>query len=106
MNSLLNREYQEKRNFIRMKIDTPAQVSINNGDDTHEGICKELSGGGMLLELDTTFPVGSELKVTISSGHGHAPMLEALTRVLRVDAKPGSESQPCTMGLEILKVIN
>lgn len=105
MNSA-NREFQEKRNFIRMKIDTPADVELLDGDTKAQGICRDLSGGGMLVELDSALPVGAEVRVRISSGHGHAPMLEALTEVTRVVAQPGSESSPCLLGLEIKDVLN
>ncbi len=105
MNSA-NREFQEKRNFIRMKIDTPADVELLDGSTSSKGICRDLSGGGMLVELDSALPVGAEVRVRISSGHGHSPMLEALTEVTRVVAQPGSESSPCLLGLEIKNVLN
>lgn len=104
--STANRDYQEKRNFIRMKIETPAQIELTDGDKTFQGICRDLSGGGMLVELDSALPVGSEVKVQIASAHGHAPMLEALTEVARVVAQPGAESTPCLLGLEIKRVLS
>lgn len=105
MNSA-NREFQEKRNYIRMKIDTPADVELINGDVTAKGVCRDLSGGGMLVELDSPLPIGAEVRVRISSGHGHAPMLEALTEVTRVVAQPGEDASPCLLGLEIVEVHN
>lgn len=105
MNSA-NREFQEKRNFIRMRIDTPADIELLNGDTVSKGICRDLSGGGMLVEIDAALPIGTEVRVRISSGHGHAPMLDAVTEVTRVVAQPGSESSPCLLGLEIKQVMN
>ncbi len=104
MNST-NRDYQEKRNFIRMKIDTPASVEVNDGHSVYEGICRDLSGGGMLVELDATLPVGTLVDVCIASGHGHAPMLKARTEVARVVAQPGADKSPCLLGLEIREVL-
>lgn len=101
-----NKNYQEKRNFIRMKIETPAQVELQDGEKCFQGICRDLSGGGMLVELDAALPVGSEVKVLIASAHGHAPMLEALTEVARVVAQPGAEAAPCLLGLEIKTVLS
>jgi c-di-GMP-binding flagellar brake protein YcgR len=101
-----NKDYQEKRNFIRMKIETPAQVELQEGTKSFQGICRDLSGGGMLVELDTALPVGSKVKVQIASGHGHSPMLEALTEVARVVAQPGAEATPCLLGLEIKEVLS
>lgn len=103
MNSA-NREFQEKRNFIRMKIDTPADVEVINGSETLQGVCRDLSGGGMLIELDTTLPIGTELQVRIASAHGHAPMLNAKAEVARVVAQPGESQGTCMLGLEVLEV--
>lgn len=105
MNST-NRNFHEKRNYIRMKVETPASVVVSTEESTLEGICKDLSGGGMLLELSTTLPVGTEALVEIASGHGHAPMLKAKTRVTRIDAQPNLEAQPCVIGMEIVEVLN
>lgn len=105
MNSA-NREYQEKRNFIRMKIETPATIEVNDGSELHHGVCRDLSGGGMLIELESTLPVGTEVSVCIASAHGHAPMLRAITEVTRVVAQPGAETSPCLLGLEIKEVLS
>lgn len=104
MNSSI-REFQEKRNFIRMKIDTPASVDISDHSQSYAGICRDLSGGGMLVELDNPLPIGTEVEVTVSSAHGHAPMLQAEAIVARVIAQPGAEAEPCMLGLEIKNVI-
>lgn len=104
--SELSRDYQEKRNFIRMKIDTPADVVVEGGGESHEGICRDLSGGGMLVELSNALPVGTQAVVRIQSSHGHAPMLEANTRVSRVETNLGDTSSPCLLGLEITDLIS
>lgn len=100
-----NRDYQEKRNFIRMRVDTPVTISLKAGDNTHGGICRDLSGGGMLVELDTALPVGTTVEVNIASNHGHNPMLKAQAEVTRVVAQPGSEESPCLLGLEIRSML-
>ena len=74
--------YHEKRNFIRMKVNSPVDVSTD-GDSLH-GTCINLSGGGMLIALDKTLEPGGLIEVTISSNHGHNPMLRALAQVNRV----------------------
>ena len=101
--NLANREYNEKRNFIRMKIDTPAEVSIVNDDTRLTGTCRDLSGGGMMIEVDRALPVGTELEVTITSPHGHHPMLRAVTVVTRVQA---DHSGTCTLGMRIQQMLS
>ena len=104
--SSANRNYQEKRGFIRMKIDTPAHIELKDHEQVYQGVCRDLSGGGMLIEMDTALPVGTCLKVRITSAHGHAPMLEAETVVSRILSHPSDTSEFCLLGLEITELQN
>ncbi len=106
--SQLNREYSEKRDFIRMKINAPAQVTMVEEDRTEEdntvrnAVCHDLSGGGMLLTLDQELALDTELIVTVTSVHGHSPILQARCAVARVEQGP---KQSYMLGLEIQEVI-
>ena len=63
------RNYTEKRNFIRMKVDTPVDLTLQGeGSRTLKAICKDLSGTGMLVEIDETLEIGTPLVVSITSG--------------------------------------
>ena len=100
--NLANRTYDEKRDFIRMRVDTPVAVKL---DQQHqwEGTCHNLSGGGMLISVPESLRLGTELEVTVSSHHGHHPMLKALTRVRRIHPQA---QQECCVGLEILTLLD
>ncbi len=98
-----SREFSEKRNFIRMQINTPASMSLKHGDDTLEGTCVNLSGGGLLAEVNKVVPVGAEVEITVASGHGHNPMLTAKAKVTRITTE---QAETCTLGLEILEMMN
>lgn len=102
---MANRDYQEKRNFIRMRVETPVEISLHNGEELHEGTCVDLSGGGLLVEMQTLLPVGTKLEVNIASSHGHSPMLRAKATVTRIVSQPDSVERPCKLGLEIDEVI-
>lgn len=99
--NLANRSYEEKRSFIRMKVDTPVDVKLGH-QQSWEGICHNLSGGGMLISVSEPLPLGAELEVTVSSHHGHSPMLKALTKVSRVQQEP----QCYRVGLEIVSLLD
>ncbi|WP_086931210.1 PilZ domain-containing protein [Agarilytica rhodophyticola] len=101
-----NYGYREKRNYIRMKVDTPVAIVCCHDGSSVEGICRDLSGGGLMIELNTTFPVGTQMEVTISSGHAHNPILKAKTEVTRIISQPDSEEQPCLLGMQILEVLS
>jgi len=103
--NLISRGFEEKRNFIRMKVDTPVVISCEAKPGTIKGICKNLSGGGLMVEVDSALPLNTELEVCIASNHGHSPMLHAIAQVARVFSSPGNEEKPCLMGLEIHRLL-
>ena len=97
-----NRDYIEKRDFIRMKIDTPAKVTVTDDQGDFTGICRDLSGGGMSLDVEKVVPVGTEIRVVIASDHGHNPILKARAKVTRVEA---DHSGRCTLGVQIIDML-
>jgi len=99
----LDRDYSEKRNFIRMKVNTPAQVTVESDGITRDGVCNDLSGGGMLLTMEQTLPLDTELLITVASAHGHSPMLQAKCKIARVESGPDNQSM---FGVEINEIIS
>ena len=97
------RDYIEKRDFIRMKVNTQATVSVDQEDSVSQGICHDLSGSGMLLTLDKQLPLHSELCVTLKSEDGNGPSLTARCIIARLQQTANNK---CLLGLEILEVIN
>lgn len=86
--SVIDQLYDEKRNFIRMKVDTVVSFTRIDGKERYEGRCRNLSGAGMLLETDKKLSLGERLKVTVpSEGPNFAP-LDAVVEVVRVDPIP------------------
>lgn len=95
----------EKRNFNRMKVDVTAQLQVGNGSRNLTGMCRDLSGGGMLIELDKTLSVGTSVEVIIKSEGENGPVLHAETTVARILSSPEQE-QKCLLGLKIERVLN
>ena len=82
--SITDRMYDEKRNFIRMRVDTVISFTRLEGKERYEGRCRNLSGAGMLLETDKKLTIGDRLKVTVpSEGPNFAP-LDAMVVTLPV----------------------
>lgn len=99
--SLIDKNFEEKRDFIRMKIEAPLDATISGNDGSFSGVCRELSGGGVQLILDTALTDGSEWELNIASSHGHSPQLRAIVKVVRVTP----EGDKYATGLQILEVI-
>lgn len=101
--NLYNREYSEKRDYIRMKIQSPIEVTHVATQVNHIGTCIDLSGGGMLLNLDQAIDQGEELLVTVSTSFGHQPMLSARCQVARCQQ---SSNDQFLLGLEIVELFD
>lgn len=98
-----NRKYDEKRDYIRMTIGSPLQATVVDQGTQLQGRCLDLSGGGMLLELDSELPKGTQVEVSVNSEHGHSPALYALAEVTRID--PASNDK-VAHGMRIVEMLN
>lgn len=92
------RDYAEKRDFIRMRVD--ADVSLIHAGQEIAGVCVDLSSSGMQVEAPRQFQVGDALTVHIDSEHAALAGLKAETEV--VWARNEGERQQ--LGLKILKM--
>lgn len=97
-----DKNYNEKRDFIRMKLGAPLAARLILGNKTIEGICRDLSGGGMQVETHEALASGTELEIEMASSHGHSPSLKAKVKVARCE-----ETGPGTylVGLVTLELI-
>ncbi len=100
---MIKRDYAEKRDFIRMTINAPAEIYVEEEGATAHGICNDLSGSGMLLTVDKELPTDSELVVSLNPKEENGPILQAkcaIARLRKVD-------EGCyLLGLEILKIMD
>ena len=78
------RAYSEKRNFIRMKIDT--LVELHCGSETLTARCRDLSGSGLLLNSTKALPLNVDVEVHIAQEGENRQPFNATAKVVRVDA--------------------
>jgi len=95
--------YSEKRDFIRMKIAAPLNATLALAGSSIEGLCKDLSGGGMQVETSQALDLGTELEVEVSSGYGHNPSLCAKAKVVRCQS---GDNSSYLLGLEITEMLS
>lgn len=62
-----NRDFEEKRNFIRMKIDAPVRLTCKPSGRVVEAVCRNLSGTGLLAEAAESIALQTEVEAYISS---------------------------------------
>lgn len=94
--SLSDRAYSEKRDFIRMRLETP--VILEHDGQSFEALCVDLSSTGMQLEARTQLALGAKVSVRVPSEHGQLQGLHAEGEVVRaIDLADGRQS----LGLSI-----
>ena len=97
--SSIDRSFSEKRNFIRMKVNS--EVSLQSQGKSCTGKCKDISGSGMRVETSEAFSVGEEVQVAINQkGENHLPF-HAIAEVSRVDC---IDDDHFSIGLSIIEI--
>ena len=99
-----DRDYSEKRDFIRMQVNTPAQILIETDDKpSYKGTCNDLSGGGMSITINQMLTLKSTVTVTITSDHSQCSVLKAHCCVTRVEALDDGNY---SVGLKTKEIVN
>lgn len=101
--SIKTRNFDEKRNFIRMNISAPLTATLTVNNELFSGECLNLSGSGILVTTTANLKVGDRCQVEVSSGYGHKPTLRAEARVAR---RIEGAQEKAELGLEILEMID
>ncbi|WDH55271.1 PilZ domain-containing protein [Pseudomonas chlororaphis] len=94
-----DRDYSEKRDYIRMRVD--AEVTLIHQGQVIAAVCIDLSSSGMQVQAPRSFKVGDQLSVRIDSEHATLRGLEADTEVVWVTELEGNGQK---LGLTILKM--
>ncbi|QLL15355.1 PilZ domain-containing protein [Pseudomonas chlororaphis] len=94
-----DRDYSEKRDYIRMRVD--AEVTSIHQGQVIPVVCIDLSSSGMQVQAPRSFKVGDQLSVRIDSDHATLRGLEADTEMVWVTELEGNGQK---LGLTILKM--
>ncbi|MCI0911051.1 PilZ domain-containing protein [Pseudomonas putida] len=89
--------HSEKRDFIRMRIDT--EVRLLHAGQVIAAVCLDLSSSGMQVQAPQRFQVGDTLEVRIDSDHPALKGLHASAEVVWIADQPGGQQK---FGLRIL----
>ncbi|NAT36268.1 PilZ domain-containing protein, partial [Pseudomonas syringae pv. actinidiae] len=82
-----DRDYEEKRDYIRMRVD--ADVNLIHAGQVIPAVCIDLSSSGMQVQAPRAFQIGDKLSVRIDSDHAALKGLEAETEVVWVNDEEG-----------------
>ena len=100
----IHKSYTEKRDFVRMKLNTEVSLLLTNPERELTGICRDLSGAGILIELEEPLPIGTKCTVVIKSAYEKLkePDFKALIEVNR-DIKSASGNHQ--VGAQIIEIL-
>ena len=101
MTNLNVRNYNEKRDFIRMKVDTEITITVD-GAEEHQAYCRDLSGTGMLIEVGQQIAEGTICDTRLPSQNDAFPALDAKIKVVR--CLPSHNDETYQLGTEILEI--
>lgn len=99
--STADKEYGEKRDFIRMTLNAEALIHLADQTPPIKAQCSDLSATGISLVATQPLAKGTEVGITIESPNEQFRSLDARARVLRCDAR---DDQTYQLGLEILSL--
>lgn len=82
------RDFSEKRDFHRMQVNTEITITDAEGHQ-QKGLCKDLSGTGMQILMETAVAEGTQLHTLLPSTNEQFPPFETVIEVLRCEPAEG-----------------
>ena len=79
-------DYSEKRAFFRMSTDSSITIMPDGSEESHEGICINLSANGVLFTSSQRFEPGTIIHINITPSKALVPPLDAVVEVVRTQA--------------------
>lgn len=81
--SFHDQHYSEKRDYIRMTVETPARLQLPGSDTVLDVHCQDLSSQGVQLSCATEVSCGTQVVLSIPSPTANLPGLQAQGEVVR-----------------------
>jgi hypothetical protein len=78
------REYAEKRDYIRMRVDCRVVCQPTDGGRSFEAVGINLSAGGIMFETDRALQEDTEYAISVLSDTPSVSPLQASVQVVRV----------------------
>ncbi len=96
----MSRDFDEKRSFPRMTVNCDIELIANDSGEKTYAVCRDLSGGGVMLISDKALEVDAGYEMMLNGGPG-TPPLRASIRIIRCEPE-GENFQVATRIEEIL----
>lgn len=97
---IADRDFEEKRNFIRMTMNASATMTLDDGKAI-DVTCIDLSANGMTIKATQSVSQGSKVHIRIDSPNEQFRSMDAEGKVLRSSAIEDGEYD---LGIEIITI--
>lgn len=81
----MSQDYEEKRSYFRMRIETEVNFTIKGESGSHTGISQDLSASGLLMYSAIAPEVGSVVDIEMKTSNASLQPFLAEGKVLRVE---------------------
>ena len=97
------REYSEKRNYMRMNIEAPVTVRVEGLPESIPAMSKNLTAKGILFETKSHIQPNTNVIIEISSTDPKFSSFKASGKILRADNNP--QTGQFLIAAEILEIL-
>ena len=81
---MTDKNYEEKRSFVRMRLDTIVTFTIKGkGDQAYHGSSQDLSATGLYMTTEEPLEVGDEVELIMNANSQQLPPFVAEGKVVR-----------------------
>jgi hypothetical protein len=80
----MTQDYEEKRSFARMRLETEVSFKVKGDAIRHSAISQDLSATGLLMHSSFAPQPGNEVEVEMNTDNPRLPPFKAIGEVLRV----------------------
>ncbi len=85
LNKMDDNYYEEKRDFVRMKIDTEITFSVRGDQNIYYGKSINLSATGLYMTSNIAIPVGSDIEIVMNPNGDTLPPFITEGEILRCE---------------------
>jgi len=100
---MADNDYNEKRNFARMKVETQITFNVKGKDQSYKGVTKNLSATGLSMETDFAPKEGDEIELIMRPNGDKLPPFLAEGNVIRI-TKDSSDPNKFNVSVELTTI--
>ncbi len=96
----------EKRDFIRMHIDTVINYKQqNDANDSGKGLVQDLSASGISFLTSKSLTLDAEYEISITPGINSTPPFDAIICIMRTDKTSENTDYPYAVAAKVVKLL-